>query len=141
MKFGIIQCRKCHRAFGINLRFKSTSCPFCNLKLKIVADNIKFKSASEKDLAEIISRINNQIQQLDTDVKLQDTHTYNFDKFNLDLRKYGKDYEDKDIDSKVYEHLDPFERIALKYKSEPESIQLLKNRDFSKPAALIRNAQ
>jgi len=127
MKFGIIQCRKCNRAFGINLRFKSTSCPFCNLKLKIVQENIKYKSTSEKDLAEIISKINKKIQQAEADDKrLCTTSSYDFDKFNLSSNKSVKGIDNKENDTKVYEQLDPYERIALKYKSETESIQLLK---------------
>jgi DNA-directed RNA polymerase subunit RPC12/RpoP len=61
MKFGIIQCIKCGKAHGIALRSSTTTCPYCNKKLKIKPKTIKFQSNSESDLIHIIQEINNQV--------------------------------------------------------------------------------
>ena len=126
MKFGMIQCKKCRHALGIDLRFKSTKCPFCNLKLSITPQDIKYQSMSEKEVSVVISKFN---RQLEVD-KIKDAKTkHNTQNDWLEIPKlgagvYGGDGGDDDV--KVYEDLDPFKRIAMKYKNETESPQLLK---------------
>jgi hypothetical protein len=137
MKFGIIICRHCHRALGMELRFKSTSCPYCNAKLKVNPADFKYKSSSEKDLADKISKINEkcEINKSVSNNDEEDIGSFNVHSFRT------KDLNDEQItkaapnqsspekkgNREVYEKLDPIKRIAIKYKNERESIQLIKN--------------
>lgn len=125
MKFGVISCQKCHRALGINLRFKNTTCPYCNFKMAILPDNIQYKTNSEHDLASIISKINQQLfEQTDEIERNKPKKTLNFD--NLDLGNLTSDFKDgRDSNETVYEQLDPYKRIQIKYKDEKVSISLL----------------
>ncbi len=129
MKFGMIQCKKCRHALGIDLRFKSTKCPFCDLKLSVTPPDIKYQSMSEKEVSVVISKFN---RQLEAD-KGKDAKTKHNTKNDwLEIPETGAggdgngDGDAGDDDVKVYEDLDPFKRIAIKYKNETESPQLLK---------------
>ena len=120
MKFGIILCKKCHHALGIDLRFKSTTCAFCNKKIKFLKDDIKYTTDSEKDLVIKISNFNRQIgEEVEFNIKVE----------YVDQKTTSKD-RSSEIDNEIvkpqtFEDLDPFKRIALKYKNENESILLI----------------
>jgi hypothetical protein len=120
MKFGIILCKRCNRALGVNLRFKSTKCPFCNRKVKFFKDNIEYSTDSEKDLALKISKINEQIfEEVEVDLDLKTKNQKGT------LRNLSSEVAAKKAEPQIYENLDPFKRIALKYKDENESILLI----------------
>ena len=134
MRFGIIQCNKCRRAIGIELRFKSTTCPFCTQKLSIKPDSIKHRTASENELAQIISNLNRELDLQNTDSDPARSSgsgsgsggfDFDVDNFGVRVKGAGAEVDMKHETSEVYEQLDPFKRIAIKYKNEPESIQLL----------------
>ena len=85
MKFGVIVCNKCHHAVGINLQFKSTTCPFCNLKLSIIPEKIQHQSNSEAELAKMISKINEHL--LAQNNQNGDGGKYQLQSFKLDIQK------------------------------------------------------
>lgn len=126
MSFGVVICRKCKRASGVNLQFKTSTCPYCNNKMKIDRKDLKFKSNSEKELVTLISNINKQLQE-----KHNEDHQTSYPDIgesilNLDYKSnLIKELNNK---KKIYEHLDPIKRIALKLKPHPikkESIDFL----------------
>ena len=128
MKFGVIVCNKCHHAVGINLQFKSTTCPFCNLKLSIIPEKVQHQSNSEVELAKMISKINEHL--LAQNNKNIEDGSYQLQSFELD--NFNSDGPNQDKSTKngsapeVYEQLNPYKRIALKYKSETESITAIR---------------
>ena len=128
MKFGVIVCNKCHHAVGINLQFKSTTCPFCNLKLSIIPEKIQHQSNSEAELAKMISKINEHL--LAQNNQNGDGGKYQLQSFKLDIQKSeGKSHSrstKNETSHEVYEQLNPYKRIALKYKSETESIPAIR---------------
>ena len=117
MRFGIIHCLKCHRALGFELRFRKTTCPYCNTRFSIDRGIIKFKTDSEKDLGQMISKLN---KDFELSHGLEDKYTFELDSGNT---------LESNEDSKpqfVYEQLDPIKRIAIKFKNEPESLDLVR---------------
>ncbi len=119
MRFGIILCKICRRALGVDLRFKSTTCPFCNKKIKFSMVDIKYKTDSEKDLALRISKVN---------VQIVEEVEFNIDAKTENQKRSIKDWSSKrdveKVEPQIYENLDPFKRIALKYKNQNQSMLL-----------------
>ena len=108
-------CKKCHRALGVNLRFKTTTCPYCNMKTKITPGELRFKTDSEKELSEIISKINHQLQATD-----EHASTISYPDFGTVVIGSGDQIEGPEaskIEKSVYEQLDPFKRIAIKFRN------------------------
>lgn len=137
MKFGVVFCRKCHRAIGLELRHKSTTCPFCNMKLKIILSDIRYSTASEKDLAIKISKINQQLEEHPGDTAFKPgvvKSEWEIDGLDKELeisngneKNKKQDIDQKQVERSVYENLDPIKRIAIKFKNESESISLIKD--------------
>jgi hypothetical protein len=145
MKFGIILCRFCQRALGVQLRFKNTTCPYCGARIKLEPRFIKYSTESESELAEKISKINKQIDlnRKYRSTKVKDESLSGVDDLNEKSKlAFGTEFTDslsedegKDrtvivngqIDKKqVHEELDPIKRIGFKFKNEKESITLMK---------------
>jgi len=126
MTFGVLICRKCHRATGVDLRYKTTTCPYCNAKTKLNPGELKYKVDSEKELADIISKINRQ---------LQDTIDTTSNKSYPDIGEIILMPEEKERnstgsknDAEIYEQLDPYKRIAMKLnkgRNKKDSIEFL----------------
>jgi nucleoid DNA-binding protein len=113
VSFGVIICRKCHHAIGINIQFKTTTCPYCTTKIKISRKDIKLTRHSERDLVVIISKFNEELQN-----KLAQKTPIEFPDFGtivLDTDAQLKDPA-KTRNQEFYEGLDPFKRIAMKLK-------------------------
>jgi predicted transcriptional regulator len=123
MKFGVIVCHSCQRASGVNLQYKTTSCPYCGKNLKLNPKRIKHQSNSEKDLKNIISTINKELgftQGPNQGSPVSD--------FGIELLKMSDSEQDIDHtqDKKpVYEKLDPYQRIAMKHKEKKNSIEFI----------------
>jgi DNA-directed RNA polymerase subunit RPC12/RpoP len=123
MSFGVIVCMKCNRASGINMQYKTTTCPYCNNKLKINHKKIKIQCNSEKELVSTISEINRQLQEK----QLQDHRADHPDIGKTILHQNSgsiEQNESKDSD-RVYEDLDPYKRIALKIKIQSKKTESL----------------
>lgn len=132
MKFGIIQCSKCNHASGFELRFKSVKCPYCGSQFKIKPGGVKYKFSTEKELTDTISKLNENIElkrQKNSEQKEYKYHDFSEKKYSFDLNKSGicrgKNSENPIEKDKIYEGFDPFKRIAIKYKNQPKSIQLI----------------
>ncbi|MFW9881593.1 MAG: hypothetical protein ACFFG0_51665 [Candidatus Thorarchaeota archaeon] len=123
MKFGVIICQFCKHAFGVNLKYKSTKCPYCGKDLKLNLKRIKHQSNSENDLKKIISTINLELGKTETP-----RQNSSFSDFGSELLESGEPNEDIEHTSDknpVYENLDPYQRIALKHKEKKESIDFI----------------
>ena len=125
MKFGVLLCNKCHLAMGVSLQSKTHSCPHCNTKLKVMPDRIKYKRKSEKDLTAIISKLNQEFQSRQEG--RFNSQNPDFGTTIIDPKHSGSNESEKDDSKSVYEHLDPFKRIAMKYKPPKNSIDFLTN--------------
>ncbi len=120
MKFGVILCKKCHRAFGINLQFKSITCPFCDKKSKIIPEQVKYKCNSEHELKEIITKINQELQT--RNVRVDEKNYPDFGKIILG-DELGNGFNESE--KEVYEQLDPYTRIAMKFKKPKDTLESL----------------
>ena len=123
MKFGVIVCHSCHRAFGVNLQYKTTSCPYCGKNLKLNPKSIKHQSNSEKDLKNIISTINQELGI--TSGSNQDSPVSDFGSELLKSSNTEQDIEHPQDKKPVYEKLDPYQRIAMKHKEKKDSIEFI----------------
>ncbi|WP_455391972.1 hypothetical protein [[Eubacterium] cellulosolvens] len=114
MKFGVMICRYCHYALGVELRFKSTICPHCNKRLNVQHADIKYKDDSEIALSTMVSKINEQLQQK----KARGTSASypDFGEVILGSEINNSAADDSKPGKVVYENLDPFQRIVIKYK-------------------------
>jgi len=122
-KFGVMVCFNCHRTFGANLQFKTVTCPYCQKKLKLKPAQIKFKCNSEIELASIISKINSELQVSN---ETKSTSGYpDFGDVIIDEKGTNKSKNSKKIKHKIYENLEPYKRIALKYKTKKASIEYI----------------
>ena len=113
MEFGVIICKKCNRSSGVNLQYKTKTCPYCNLKMKVIPEEIKYKNESEQDLVTIISKIN---QTLFENVDQVDANDYSdFGAVVLDIKENDEPEKASQETKTYYEKLEPFKRIAMKY--------------------------
>jgi hypothetical protein len=123
MKFGVMVCFHCHRALGANLQFKSVTCPYCHKKLKLKPAQIKFKCNSEIELTSIISKVNSELQD---NSETKSTLDYpDFGEVIIDEKEIYNSKNSNKTKQKIYENLEPYKRIALKYKIKKESIEFI----------------
>lgn len=123
MKFGVIVCQSCQHASGVNLKYKTTNCPYCGKKFKLNPKKIKHQSNSEKDLIDIISTINRELG-----TTRGPNHGSSVSDFGSELLKSSDSEHDiKDTIEKepVYEKMDPYQRIAMKHKEKKDSIDFI----------------
>jgi DNA replicative helicase MCM subunit Mcm2 (Cdc46/Mcm family) len=114
--FGVVICDKCHRGVGVNLRYKTTKCPYCNYKLELNPKKIKFKCDSERELSTLISKVN---QELQSQIKPNGSSKYTDfgdSLLNLSGSGDGTGVGEEKAKDKIYENLDPYKRIAMKFR-------------------------
>lgn len=58
LRYGVIVCSHCKRAWGIDLSQKTSSCPLCNKKYTIEERKIFYHTSNLKKLRSYISKIN-----------------------------------------------------------------------------------
>jgi len=122
-KFGVMVCFNCHLAFGANLQFKTVTCPYCNKKLKLKSAQIKFKCNSEIELASIISKVNKELQ--DNDETKSILGYPDFGDGIIEEKETNNSKNSKKTKHRIYENLEPYKRIALKYKIKKASIEFI----------------
>jgi hypothetical protein len=63
MKYGIVVCSKCKKAKIVDLSYKTTKCIICKKTLNISKINISYKSDSQKQIRQVIGKINSEIMK------------------------------------------------------------------------------
>ena len=122
MKFGVIQCITCGKAFGIALRFKTTTCPYCYKILKIKQNTIKFQSNSEADLTDIIGDINNKVLTAAAGTKPDESLRFvNAASGQTEVSRPAVATPDQKPDRDP----DNIEQLVLRYKDQKESLPVI----------------
>jgi len=54
--FGVVVCPRCHRAKGVDLKQKTTTCP-CGFEIRVQPSRIRARVGTERELIESVRRI------------------------------------------------------------------------------------
>lgn len=58
--FGVVVCPRCHRAKGVDLKQKTTTCS-CGFEIRVVPERIRGRAGTARELAPLVGRHNAEI--------------------------------------------------------------------------------
>jgi len=58
--FGVVVCPRCHRAKGVELSKKTTTCP-CGFEMRVVPARVRVRVATERELIEAVRRVSAEL--------------------------------------------------------------------------------
>ena len=60
--FGVVVCPRCHRAKGVDLKQKTTTCP-CGFEIRVQPSRIRARVGTERELIESVRRIQAELAE------------------------------------------------------------------------------
>lgn len=58
--YGVVVCPRCHRAKGVDLRQKTTTCP-CGFEIHVTPGRVKARAATPRELAPLVGQVNAEL--------------------------------------------------------------------------------
>src|SRR2546425_2536581 len=58
--FGVVVCPRCHRAKGVDLSKKTTSCS-CGFEIRVVPASVRVRVGTERELIEAVRRVSAEL--------------------------------------------------------------------------------
>lgn len=58
--YGVVVCPRCHRAKGVDLKQKTTTCP-CGFEIRIIPARVKTRAATSRELAPLVGQVNAEL--------------------------------------------------------------------------------
>ncbi len=58
--YGVVVCPRCHRAKGVDLKQKTTSCP-CGFEIRVTPTKVRARAATPRELAPLVGQVNAEL--------------------------------------------------------------------------------